>query len=101
MESVKNLIDELEALGLNMKAEVKEKSDKFKGLTFVVTGTLEAYTRNEAKDLIESLGGKVSSSVSKKTSFVLAGEDPGSKLTKANELGVRVLTEAEFSEMIK
>ena len=101
MESVKNLIDELEALGLNMKAEAKEKSDKFKGLTFVVTGTLEAYTRNEAKDLIESLGGKVSSSVSKKTSFVLAGEDPGSKLTKANELGVRVLTEAEFSEMIK
>ncbi|MBE6730447.1 MAG: NAD-dependent DNA ligase LigA [Ruminococcaceae bacterium] len=100
LESVKALINELENLGLNMKAEKKEKGDKLKGLTIVVTGTLESFSRTEIKELIESLGGKASGSVSKKTSFVLAGEEAGSKLTKAQELGIRVLTEQEFKDMI-
>ena len=100
LQSVRKLIEELERLGLNMKAEKKEKGDKLKGMTIVVTGTLSGYSRNEIKELIESLGGKAAGSVSKKTSLVLAGEEAGSKLTKAQELGVRVITEAEFNEMI-
>ena len=66
----------------------------------MLTGTLPTYTRNEAAEIIESFGGKTSSSVSKKTSFVLAGEEAGSKLDKANKLGVRVISEEEFREMI-
>ena len=69
-------------------------------MTFVLTGALEKYTRDEASEIIEKFGGKTSGSVSKKTTYVLAGEDAGSKLTKAQELGVTVLTEAEFEEMI-
>lgn len=69
------------------------------GLTFVLTGTLPTYTRDQAKELIESLGGKVSGSVSKKTSYVLAGEEAGSKLTKAQSLGIPVIDEAEFLRM--
>lgn len=100
LESVKSLINELGLLGLNMEAEKKEKGDKLKGLTVVVTGTLSNYNRTEIKELIESLGGKASGSVSKKTSFVLAGEEAGSKLLKAQQLGIRVLTEQEFTDMI-
>ena len=70
-------------------------------MTFVLTGTLPTYTRQEAAAIIESMGGKTSSSVSKKTSIVLAGEEAGSKLDKANALGVRVIDENEFLEMIK
>ena len=70
-------------------------------MTFVLTGTLPTYTRSEASDIIESFGGKTSSSVSKKTSFVLAGEEAGSKLDKANKLGVKVINENEFREMIR
>ena len=72
---------------------VSNKSDdlRFKGLTFVLTGTLPTMTRDEAKAIIESLGGKASSSVSKKTSYVLAGESAGSKLTKAQELGIKII----------
>ena len=69
-------------------------------MTFVLTGTLPSYTRNEAAEIIESLGGKVSSSVSKKTTYVLAGEEAGSKLDKANALGVTVIDEQEFKNMI-
>ena len=69
-------------------------------MTFVLTGTLPTYTRNEAAEIIESFGGKTSSSVSKKTSFVLAGDEAGSKLDKANKLGIRVINEDEFREMI-
>ena len=69
-------------------------------LTFVITGTLNHFTRNEAKDIIERNGGKVSGSVSKKTSYLLAGEAGGSKLKKAADLGVPVLSETEFLEMI-
>ena len=74
---------------------------RFQGKTFVLTGALEQYTREEAGALIEKLGGKVSSSVSKKTSYVLAGENAGSKLTKANDLGIPVITEDEFARMIQ
>lgn len=70
-------------------------------MTFVLTGALEKYTRDEASEIIEKFGGKTSGSVSKKTAYVLAGEDAGSKLTKAEELGVTVLTETEFENMIK
>ena len=71
----------------------------FEGKTFVLTGTLPTLKRDEAKKIIEDNGGKVSGSVSKKTDFVVAGEEAGSKLTKANELGVKVIDEAEFLVM--
>jgi DNA ligase (NAD+) len=74
---------------------------RFKGMTFVLTGTLEKFTRNEAAAIIEKLGGKASGSVSKKTTYVLAGENAGSKLTKANDLGIPVITEEEFANMIQ
>lgn len=97
-----DLIEKLENAGLNMKEETEEGTDeRFKGFTFVLTGSLENYTREEAGEIIEKLGGKVSSSVSKKTSYVIAGEEAGSKLTKAQELGVTILNETEFMEMVK
>jgi DNA ligase (NAD+) len=74
---------------------------RFAGKTFVLTGTLELYTRSQAEEIIEHLGGKTSGSVSKKTSYVLAGANPGSKLTKAESLGVAVLTEEQFRQMIE
>ena len=81
---------------------LKEKSDdqRFAGLTFVLTGTLPTLSRKEATEIIENLGGKASSSVSKKTSYVVAGENAGSKLKKANELGIPVLTEQEFLNLL-
>lgn len=97
-----DLIEKLKNAGLNMKEETEEGVDeRFKGFTFVLTGSLENYTREEAGEIIEKLGGKVSSSVSKKTSYVIAGEEAGSKLTKAQELGVTILNETEFMEMVK
>ena len=100
LPQAKALIARFEAYGLNMLS-LEEKADaRFEGITFVLTGALEKYTREEASALIERFGGKVSGSVSKKTGIVLAGENAGSKLKKANDLGVRVITEAEFEEMI-
>jgi len=85
-----------------MKAEETILADnRFSGKTFVLTGTLEKYKRSEAAEIIESMGGKTASSVSKKTDYVLAGENAGSKLDKANDLGVAVISEAEFEDMIK
>ena len=85
-----------------MKLQEDEEIDnRFLGKTFVLTGTLEKYTRDEAGEIIEKFGGKTSGSVSKKTSYVLAGEDAGSKLAKAQSLGIPVITETEFEEMIK
>lgn len=93
------LIRKFKEIGINMKAEKRVGGDLFAGLTFVLTGTLPTYTRDAAAEIIESLGGKVSSSVSKKTSYVLAGEAAGSKLTKADSLGIAVISEAEFKNM--
>lgn len=85
-----------------MAEEKTEKtSDKFQGLTFVLTGTLETMGRSEASEIIQSLGGKASGSVSKKTSYVIAGANAGSKLTKAESLGVKIITEQEFLAMVK
>ncbi|MDE7230145.1 MAG: NAD-dependent DNA ligase LigA, partial [Oscillospiraceae bacterium] len=94
------LIERLRELGLNMSYSDQKISDKFAGLTFVLTGTLPTLKRDEAKEMIEKRGGKCSGSVSKKTSYVVAGEEAGSKLTKANELGITVITEEQLLEMI-
>jgi len=94
-------IDKLKTAGVNTKGMKKEIIDtRFANMTFVLTGTLPTYTRDEAQAIIESFGGKASSSVSKKTTFVLAGEEAGSKLQKAIELGVKVIDENEFKQMI-
>ena len=95
------LLEELKNLGINPISKAKPKSDKLAGKIFVLTGTLEHMTRDEASDLIKSHGGKTSSSVSKKTDYVLAGANAGSKLDKAQNLGVIILTEDDFLEMIK
>jgi DNA ligase (NAD+) len=95
------LIDELKEIGINPQAKAKAKSDKLAGMTFVLTGTLQNMTRDEASEIIKSHGGKTSSSVSKKTNYVLAGENAGSKLDKALNLGVIILTEDDFLGMIK
>ena len=102
-EQTKDLIQRLVKAGVNIKQEENDQKidQRFAGKTFVLTGTLEHFTREEAGNIIEKFGGKVSGSVSKKTSFVLAGEEAGSKLTKANELGIQVLSEQEFMELIK
>ena len=97
-----DLINRLKTYQLNMEYKEEGSGDnRFEGMTFVLTGTLEKYTRDEAAEMIEKLGGKTSGSVSKKTTYVLAGEDAGSKLTKAQQLGVKVINEAEFDEMVK
>lgn len=96
-----HLIGKLREAGVDFSSHEEKRDDRFAGLTFVLTGTLERYTRDEASAIIESLGGKASSSVSKKTSYVLAGENAGSKLTKAENLGIPILTEAEFAAMIE
>lgn len=99
--SNRELIDSLMAHGLNMKYLKEVKDNRFAGKIFVLTGTLSQYNRNEASEIIEGFGGKTSSSVSKKTSYVLAGEEAGSKLKKANDLGITVISEDQFAEMIK
>lgn len=102
LESTHELIDQLKALGLEMKpSEQKQQGGVFEGKTFVLTGTLPTMKRSEAAKLIEQNGGKTSSSVSKKTSYVVAGEEAGSKLTKAQTLGIPILTEEELLAMIE
>lgn len=101
-DQTKDLIKKLKKAGVNTKqTEDGENDNRFLEKTFVLTGTLEKYTRKEAEEIIEKFGGKVSGSVSKKTSYVLAGEEAGSKLTKAQSIGVPVITEAEFEKMIE
>ena len=94
------LIEKLKALGVNTSYEKLLVDERFAGKTFVLTGTLPTLKRDEAKALIEKYGGKASGSVSKKTDYVLAGEEAGSKLTKAQELGITIISEEEFFEMI-
>ena len=96
----RDLIERLRAAGVNFTAQKQATDDRFAGLTFVLTGALSLFTREEATEKIEQCGGKAASSVSKKTSYVVAGENAGSKLKKANELGVPVLSEQEFLEML-
>ena len=96
----RHLIERLRQAGVNMTAAKQENDQRFAGKTFVLTGTLERFTRSEATEMIESRGGKASGSVSKKTSFVVAGEAAGSKLRKAQELGIPVLTEDDILAMV-
>ena len=101
-EQTKDLLEKLKEAGVNMSMkEEGEEDNRFLGKTFVLTGSLEQYTREQAGEIIEKFGGKVSGSVSKKTTYVLAGEEAGSKLKKAQELGVQIISEKDFNEMIK
>jgi DNA ligase (NAD+) len=100
VEKNRQLVKDLESLDLTMTAEKRVVGTALSGMTFVLTGTLPTLTREEAKERIEAAGGKVSGSVSKKTSFVVAGEEAGSKLEKAEQLGVKVLNEAALLEML-
>jgi len=96
------VIDKLKNYGVNMKIiEDEDSDDRFDGMTFVVTGTLPTLSRKEASDIIEKHGGKVSGSVSKKTSYLLAGENAGSKLVKAQSLNVKIIDEETLFEMVK
>ena len=101
LEKSRELIETLRDLGVNMNSLEEIVDRRFEGKTFVLTGTLSKFTRAEASAIIEKLGGKTASSVSKKTAFVLAGEEAGSKLRKARELGIPVISEADFEEMTK
>lgn len=100
LDTTKSMILQLKTLGVNTESKTELTDSRFEGLTFVVTGTLSKYGRKEIEALIESYGGKAASSVSKKTDYVLAGEAAGSKLRKANELGVTVISEDDFERMI-
>ena len=95
------IIERLKSYGVNVFYEKKQKDNRFEGIIFVLTGTLPTLKRTEAKEIIESYGGKASSSVSKKTDYVLAGDEAGSKLTKAENLGIKIISEDEFLDMIK
>ena len=100
-EQTIDLIKKLKDAGVNMQSLEQDSTDKrFEGMTFVLTGALEEFTREQASEIIEKFGGKTSGSVSKKTTYVLAGEDAGSKLTKAQSLGITVISENEFKDMI-
>jgi DNA ligase (NAD+) len=102
-EHNRQLIEKFRAAGLNFNyiSNEVEGNKIFEGMTFVLTGTLSKYTRNEAQELVEKFGGKVSSSVSKKTTYVLAGEEAGSKLKKAQDLGISIITEDDFEKMLE
>jgi DNA ligase (NAD+) len=97
----RHFINKLREAGVNMQKKGVEADNRFSGMTFVLTGTLPTLKRDEASALIEKHGGKISSSVSKKTTAVLAGEQAGSKLTKAQQLGIRIINEQEFLDMLK
>jgi DNA ligase (NAD+) len=102
-EEPKNLelIERLRKAGLQFSGKKKERGTALAGKTFVLTGALANYTRDQAKRMIEDAGGKVMGSVSRKTSYVVAGDDPGSKLDKARELGVEILSEQQLEALLK
>jgi len=97
----RELVQQLRSAGLSFTGNKKQRGTKLAGKTFVLTGTLARYTRDEAKKMIEDAGGKVASSVSKKTDYVVAGADAGSKLEKAKELGVKVVDEKEMEKLLR
>jgi DNA ligase (NAD+) len=97
----RELVEQLRKAGLTFTGNKKERGTKLAGKTFVLTGTLSRYSRDEAKKMIEDAGGRVSGSVSKKTDYVVAGTDAGSKLDKAKELGVEVVGENEMEALIR
>ena len=99
-EANRRMIERMKSYGVNMQAKEQPGGSKFAGMTFVITGTLPNLDRKEAAAMIEQQGGKVSGSVSKKTSVVLAGENAGSKLTKAQDLGVKIISEEELLAML-
>ena len=101
LEPSRKMVEELARAGVRMVDNSERADDRFAGMTFVLTGTLPTLKRDEAAALIERYGGKTAGSVSKKTSVVLAGEDAGGKLAKARQLGIRVISQAEFEEMLK
>ena len=101
LEQTKQMIEDLKNAGINTTSQREIKDNRFEGMTFVLTGTLTNYGRKEAQEIIESYGGKAASSVSKKTTYVLAGEAAGSKLQKATDLGIKIISEEQFAEMIK
>jgi DNA ligase (NAD+) len=96
----RKMVERLREAGLTLTGQKKERGTKLAGKTFVLTGTLAHFTRDEAKRMIEDAGGKVSGSVSKKTDYVVAGADAGSKLDKAKELGVKVIGEKELEKLL-
>ena len=96
-----DIIQKLRFAGVDLTYTKKSTDNRFEGMTFVLTGTLPTYSRDEASEIIENFGGKTSSSVSKNTTYVLAGEKAGSKLAKAEQLGVKIINEEEFDSMIK
>ncbi|MBR6825414.1 MAG: NAD-dependent DNA ligase LigA, partial [Oscillospiraceae bacterium] len=96
----RHMMEKLRSAGVNFESTAEATDQRFAGLTFVLTGALSLFTRDEATEKIEACGGKATGSVSKKTSYVVAGENAGSKLKKANELGIPVLTEEEFLQML-
>jgi DNA ligase (NAD+) len=100
-EQSQRMIEKLKTAGVNMECSIQVADNRFAGKTFVLTGALTMFTRDEATAQIEKFGGKASGSVSKRTSFVVVGENAGSKERKARELGIPILTEAEFLEMIQ
>jgi len=103
-DQTKVLLEKLKRAGVNtqsLKTEQRKEDKLFYGLTFVLTGTLEKYTRKQAQEIIESLGGRVSSAVSSKTDFVLVGSDPGTKLEKADKLGIKIINEEQFESMLE
>jgi DNA ligase (NAD+) len=96
----RKLVEHLRQAGLTLSGQTKQRGTKLAGKTFVLTGTLAHFTRDEAKKMIEDVGGKVTGSVSKKTDYVVAGADAGSKLDKAKDLGVRVIDEKEMHQLL-
>lgn len=100
-DSSRQLVERLECAGVNMTCELQQTDRRFEGMTFVLTGTLPTMTRDQASALIEQFGGKTAGSVSRKTTVVLAGEDAGSKLVKAQTLGIRIIDQAEFERMLE
>ena len=96
-----HMLRRLREAGVNFESTAAPSDDRFAGMTFVLTGALSLFTRDEATEKIEAHGGKASGSVSKKTTYVVAGENAGSKLRKAGELGIPVLTEQQFLDMLQ